>query len=319
MKYQVAWICVFFTQMSFAQKMTTEEYIATYKDWAIQSMLEKGIPASITLAQGILESGNGNSSLAKEANNHFGIKCHTGWAGKTMYIDDDAPNECFRKYENVLDSYRDHGDFLTSRSRYSKCFELEITDYVGWAKELKAAGYATSPTYAESLINLIEKYELFQYDSETGYAQTPTFDDITDVPAATTSTTSTTNTTAEVSISDFEIQYVNGVRAVKVKKGQTKSSIATAFGIKVKHIEKYNELGQADEVVAGETIYVEPKKFSAEKGKDAHTVKAGDTFYSISQLYGIKMESLMKKNRLWYGSKLKAGDTLNLRRKKKLS
>jgi hypothetical protein len=146
-------------------KKTTEDYIASYKDEAMRNMQLSGVPASITLAQGILESGSGNSALAKEANNHFGIKCHKGWEGETYIMDDDEKNECFRKYENVLASYRDHALFLTSRERYRGLFDLEPTNYRGWAEGLKAAGYATNPNYAPLLIGLIERYELHQFDS----------------------------------------------------------------------------------------------------------------------------------------------------------
>ena len=147
-----------------AQRITPEEYIQTYKDIAMREMREHKIPASITLAQGILESGAGNSALAREAKNHFGIKCHKGWAGDTYMMDDDAKDECFRKYDNVEQSFRDHSEFLRTRGRYSALFELEITDYQGWAKGLKAAGYATNPKYAQLLIDRIELYDLAKYD-----------------------------------------------------------------------------------------------------------------------------------------------------------
>jgi len=140
-------------------------YVNQYDELAINEIKEFGIPASITLAQGILESGNGESYLATEGKNHFGIKCH-GWEGKEIYADDDKENECFRKYKKVQQSYRDHSKFLTTHSRYSSLFELEITDYKGWAKGLKKAGYATSPTYAENLISVIERYNLQRFDQE---------------------------------------------------------------------------------------------------------------------------------------------------------
>ena len=148
----------------FGQRITPEEYIQTYKDIAMREMREHKIPASITLAQGLLESGAGNSALAREAKNHFGIKCHKGWTGQTYYMDDDAENECFRKYKNAEDSFKDHSEFLCGRSRYAALFDLEITDYRGWAKGLKAAGYATNPKYAQLLIDRIELYDLTKYD-----------------------------------------------------------------------------------------------------------------------------------------------------------
>jgi hypothetical protein len=141
----------------------TDLYIEKYAELAVSEMQEFGIPASITLSQGILESGNGESYLATQGKNHFGIKCH-GWEGEEIFADDDAENECFRKYKRVKQSYRDHSEFLTTHSRYSSLFDLELTDYKGWAKGLKKAGYATSPTYAEKLISIIERYDLHQFD-----------------------------------------------------------------------------------------------------------------------------------------------------------
>ena len=150
-------------QKAARNKITTEEYIATYKKIARKEMKQHGIPASITLAQGILESGNGNSELARRANNHFGIKCTKDWNGKTYHIDDDKPNECFRRYKHPEASFHDHSAFLKSK-RYSGLFELDRDDYKGWAKGLKKAGYATNPKYPQLLINLIEKHKLYQYD-----------------------------------------------------------------------------------------------------------------------------------------------------------
>ncbi len=133
-------------------KMTRYQYFEKFHEMAVEEMNRSGVPASITLAQGALESADGNSSLAREANNHFGIKCHEDWTGKKVYQDDDSKDECFRKYYSVEDSYRDHSDYLKAKSRYAFLFELELTDYKGWARGLKKAGYATSPTYADRLI-----------------------------------------------------------------------------------------------------------------------------------------------------------------------
>src|SRR5690606_22071070 len=152
--------------LTMAQRMTTEEYIAKYREDAIKDMVKTGVPACITLAQGILESESGNSKLAQEANNHFGIKCHKEWEGKTFHQDDDARDECFRKYSTVLESYDDHSDFLKTRSRYAFLFELDVTDYKGWAHGLKKAGYATNPNYAHKLIDLIERYNLEAINNE---------------------------------------------------------------------------------------------------------------------------------------------------------
>jgi flagellum-specific peptidoglycan hydrolase FlgJ len=163
MKNKYTYIFIFLNLITWSQnKMTPTEYISEYKEDAIKEMYLHKVPACITLAQGMLESGNGNSSLCRNANNHFGIKCHKGWSGKTFMMDDDTANECFRKYECALDSYSDHSQFLFSRSRYSKLFELPLTDYKGWCYGLKSAGYATDPKYPERLIELIEKYKLHE-------------------------------------------------------------------------------------------------------------------------------------------------------------
>jgi flagellum-specific peptidoglycan hydrolase FlgJ len=145
-------------------KFTTGDYVATYKGIARKEMKKTGIPASIILAQGILESGNGNSELARRANNHFGLKCSNSWNGKTYYANDDRPDECFRKYKHAAASFHDHSAFLVKEKRYRKLFELDRDDYKGWAKGLKEAGYATNSKYPSLLINLIEKHKLYKYD-----------------------------------------------------------------------------------------------------------------------------------------------------------
>ena len=153
--------------IALGQNLTREQYIQLYKDIAIEAMRTHGIPASITLAQGCLESGNGNSDLARKANNHFGIKCHNDWTGGTYYKKDDDPGKsCFRKYNNPKHSFDDHSDFIRYRQRYAFLFELPITDYKGWSYGLKKAGYATDPEYAEKLISIIEDYKLYQYDTQ---------------------------------------------------------------------------------------------------------------------------------------------------------
>tara|TARA_B100000900_G_scaffold410039_1_gene427018 strand:- start:12959 stop:13825 length:867 start_codon:yes stop_codon:yes gene_type:complete len=159
-------ILFFLTSFIAAQDMSRTEYIFKYKDLAVAEMNQYGIPASITLSQGVLESGNGNSELARKAKNHFGIKCHSSWEGKKVYHDDDEAQECFRKYPTVAASYRDHSVFL-QKARYANLFELAITDYKGWAKGLKKAGYATNPEYPELLIKIIENNQLQQYDKPT--------------------------------------------------------------------------------------------------------------------------------------------------------
>lgn len=306
--YRIFFIILFIPEFTYCQKMTTEDYIKKYKDIAIENMKLKKVPASITLAQGILESGNGNSKLATEANNHFGIKCHKGWNGGTFYQDDDAPNECFRKYKSVLESYKDHADFLNGRERYKGLFDLKITDYKGWAHGLKAAGYATNPKYADQLISLIERYKLYQYDLESENSNIIVENNTKDEKNR------VVNTIKEPISTNFQIIHINGLKAVKVSKGQTKDMISNNFEIKINHLEKYNELGATDDLYEGQIIFIEPKRNSAASGNDYHIVKEGETFYSIAHSYGMKTEALMKKNKKWYASIIKQGDKLWLRK-----
>lgn len=318
MKKAIAILCLLISVQAYGQKLTTEDYIKLYKDLAIENMKLKKVPASITLAQGILESASGNSSLATKANNHFGIKCHKGWTGGTMYMDDDAPNECFRKYNSVLESFNDHADFLTGRERYAGLFLLDILDYKGWAQGLKDAGYATNPKYPTLLTDLIEKYKLYEYDK---LALNPEYVNNENNNNNNNSNNNQNNTNNNNNNSDngkSNIVFVNGLKAIKVRKGQTKEKIATEFELNIKQLEKFNEIGTGDRLFEGEILFLEPKRASAEPGKDVHTVKQGETFYSIAHLYGMKMESLMKKNNMWYGSVIKTGDQLNLRKKKPL-
>jgi len=322
MKHILTVFCLALTLPLTSQKISTDDYIRLYKDWAIESMQKKKVPASITLSQGILESGSGNSSLATTANNHFGIKCHKGWDGGTYYMDDDAPNECFRKYKSALESYIDHADFLIGRERYSALFKLEITDYKGWAQGLKDAGYATNPKYASLLIDLIEKYKLYEFDKlalDPDYVVNNNSTNNNNSNNNTNTNTNSNNTTNDdkTEIVKNKVIFINGLRAIKVKKGQTVKEIAEHFELKPKQVLKYNEIGSSDPLKEGAVIFLEPKRASAEPAYKTHTVKQGESLYSIAHQYGMKMEALMKKNNLWYGSVIKPGDILELRKKKK--
>lgn len=291
----------FFTGMLMAQssdRMTRKEYVETYKDMAIHEMLRCGIPASITLAQGALESGDGNSTLAKRANNHFGIKCHNDWTGKKVYQDDDAKNECFRKYTSVEDSYRDHSDYLKAKSRYAFLFELDITDYKGWAKGLKKAGYATSPTYADKLIDIIEEFDLHRFDRNTDEVKTPR----------------SRPTTHPDKVPARNVMERNRVKYVVAKAGDSYESITDEFGKMSWEIPDYNDLANPDSLVAGQIIYLQPKRNKAELGKNAHTVKEGETMYTISQLYAIKLPRLYLMNDMNPGTRPSVGTVLQLRK-----
>lgn len=263
-------------------------------------MHASGIPASITLAQGILESADGNSALAKYANNHFGIKCH-GWDGASFIQDDDEKNECFRKYESADASFNDHSEFLTGRSRYSDLFELELTDYEGWAHGLKAAGYATNPQYGYLLIAIIEDNELYQYDQlstvDTWYI--PEDDDI-ELPEE-----------LELVVRDIMV-HPNDIDYIIASEGDTPYSLARDLDMWVSQIYKYNELSEGDILSPGDVIYLQPKRNKAQE--DYHTVLEGETMYSISQKYGIKLEKLYDKNLMEYGTEPAVGQVLHLRK-----
>lgn len=298
-------------------RISTEDYIETYKDVAIQKMKEYKIPASITLAQGILESGSGNSKLAKKANNHFGIKCHKEWKGKTYHMDDDAKDECFRKYGDAADSYRDHSIFLTQRGRYSFLFDYEITDYENWAKGLKKAGYATNPKYPQLLINLIEKYDLSQYDTgkKSKKKEKPRDEQIAEGAATVMTATALLANSTPVAKSDDgrDVFENNSVRFIVVKEGDTFYGIAEEFDIYSWQLFKYNEMDKEHMLQADEIIYLEKKKKKADKLYENHTVKEGESLQYISQLYGIRLSRLQKMNALSGVPNAVPGTVLKLR------
>ena len=306
--------------MLHAQRITPEEYIQTYKDIAMREMLEHKIPASITLAQGLLESGAGNSALAREAKNHFGIKCHKGWTGKTYTMDDDEKDECFRKYSNAEESFRDHSEFLCGRSRYAALFDLDITDYEGWAKGLKAAGYATNPKYAQLLIDRIELYDLAKYD-KIALGQMTDDNVLPDIAPE--------DELLELAFSpDDRSKYElvdmtedkrfiyenNGVRFAYAKEGETPDGLAKAFGVKLKKLCEYNLVRRPDEMVfhSGDVVYLAQLKNKNWKAKK-HVVGEGETLRDVALRFAVKPEKIMKKNRLVEGQRLHAGQVLWLR------
>lgn len=288
-----------------AERMTGEEYVETWKITAIEQMNEFAIPASITLAQGILESGSGNSALARNANNHFGIKCHKGWDGKTFYQDDDEEDECFRSYDNAALSYDDHSLFLTSRQRYAGLFDLSLTDYKGWAKGLKKAGYATNPKYADLLINIIEKYDLAQYDLmpylPMEVAQEKQQDELTTTPEKDSPITVITeqeeNEIEVIAAGSHQVALnKNKTRYIVVNEGDTFYRISKEFNISLWQLYKYNELGKRDVLKTGEIIYLDPKKNRAKKGFNVYVCPKEMTLREVSQAEGIKLKKLMKFN-----------------------
>ena len=303
-----------------AQRITPEEYIQTYKDIAIREMKTHKIPASITLAQGLLESGAGNSALAREAKNHFGIKCHKGWEGDTYYMDDDEKNECFRKYDNVEDSFSDHSEFLCGRSRYAALFDLEITDYEGWAMGLKAAGYATNPKYAQLLIDRINLYDLTQYDqialgllAENELEPIgPEADEYFEL--AYSPKDKSIFPLADMTPEGRFIYENNGVRFVYAKEGETPERLAKAFGIKFKRFCQYNCLKHPEEVVfhSGDVVYLEKLRNRNWKAKK-YTVQEGETLRDVALRFAVKPNKILRKNGLKEGARISKGQELWLR------
>lgn len=255
--------------------LSKKEYVSIYENVAIQQMNEYKIPASITIAQGILESASGNSPLAKKANNHFGIKCHSNWEGETFYMDDDSKNECFRSYKNAEESYIDHSLFLTSRKRYAALFALPIDDYKNWAYGLKSAGYATNPQYAEQLIQLIEELQLNKLD---GSEITP-------------------KSTLQPSLSDlYRKTHENRVDYVIAKRGDSFYQIAKKSGLTLSQLHAYNDFAPEKDVLnEGDIVYLEPKRIYARE-KDFIVLNRAMSLREISQTEAVKLKTLMKKN-----------------------
>jgi hypothetical protein len=257
-----------------AQNTDYVAYIDKYKDIAIEQMEKYHIPASITLAQALLESGAGKSELAQRSNNHFGIKCHS-WDGERTYHDDDETGECFRVYKNVRDSYEDHSMFLATGSRYAFLFKFDHTDYVNWAKGLKRAGYATSPTYAEKLIGIIESYGLDRYD-RAGYGDV--------------------KETEVRYLGSHEPMLAHDLVYIVTRQGDTMQGIADEFGISRRKLMRYNDQHKYYVPAKGDILYLHRKYRRARKPNMHHVVAEGESMYLIAQMYGIRLSSLYRLN-----------------------
>ncbi|MFO7924960.1 MAG: glucosaminidase domain-containing protein [Bacteroidales bacterium] len=280
---------------------TRSEYIATYSDIAIREMRRSGIPASIKMAQAILESGDGNSTLARRANNHFGIKCHD-WTGRRIYHDDDKRNECFRRYSKPEESFRDHSDFITGRSRYAGLFDLDPNDYTAWAKGLKASGYATNPQYDRLLIKIIEENGLYKLD--TGQTLS--------APAVITAAENR-NINKEPASAERKIMLRNRIKYIVASEGDTYESITREMGLMRWELARYNDIEDNATIDPGDIIYLQPKRSRAERGNETHIVKEGETMHSISQLYGVRLDRLLRRNSGLYGKQPSPGTTIFLR------
>jgi LysM repeat protein len=306
-------LCIFFVAASsvvVAQKITPEEYIATYKDAAIAEMQRSGVPASVTLAQGILETESGNSELVKKSNNHFGIKCKSTWTGESVRHTDDAPNECFRKYASAAESYKDHSDYLKTSPRYAALFELPKGDYKGWAYGLKRAGYATNPRYPQIVISNIEKYNLQQYDDGAV---------IVDENIASTNSTEVKNiTAAPVSYEENALENAikgkskfNGLKAIFAKKGTSLLAIATAADISLNRLLEFNDLINDGLLQDDQIIYLEKKNKSG--NRDFYDVKQDESLYDISQNAAVQLKLLAEYNNIMPLTKIKKGTKIKLR------
>lgn len=269
--YLLTFLFALATITSQAQNSDYVSYIETYKDIAVEQMKKYHIPASITLAQALLESGAGKSELARKSNNHFGIKCHS-WDGKRTYHDDDEAGECFRVYKNVRDSYEDHSIFLATGSRYAFLFQFDETDYISWARGLKRAGYATNPTYAEKLIGIIETYGLDRFDNNQG------------------------NRTRY--LGPHSPKLANGLVYIVARQGDTMQGIVDEFGIPKNKLIRYNDQYKNYVPNKGDIIYLHRKYRRAQKPHTHHVVKDGESMHMISQMYAVQLSRLYKMNKV---------------------
>ncbi len=322
----LGFLCITAFDMPFNKKLTGN-YIDAFKVIAVAEMHRTGIPASIKLAQGILESDFGRSPLATNAHNHFGIKCGGDWTGATFYLFDDDKDtsgilieSCFRMFDSAEESYMAHSEFLmnpSKKSRYGFLFNLSSTDYEGWANGLKFAGYATDPAYPQKLISVIEKYQLYKYDEEIliqDREQILVNKDKTD----TESSDSVEKTKIESSKSQqggkMKAAKINGLEMVYARGGETIQKIALATGVRVSDLLEYNEeINSMDYVLMPEEIvFLERKKKNIEGEAQFHTIQKGERMYQIAQLYGIRLESLLAKNNLSYDALPLEGQEISL-------
>ena len=309
-------------------RQTREEYIDRYKSIAVAHMERYGIPASITMAQGILESDCGNSLLSMKSNNHFGIKCKRNWTGDKVYHDDDAKGECFRSYPSVEASYRDHAEFLDSQPRYDSLFAYSPTDYKSWARGLKAAGYATAPDYAQRLIRIIEENQLFLLDRPDGARLYASRYGLKRDPEEWFSSQSSVEELARtggavdpdnyrVTINahqGYNVYATNGVHYVLAKEGDTFENIGKKFRISARNLRKFNDLkDKKAQPMPHEVVYIERKKKRWEGNAHTHTCRQGETAYAVGQSYAIRTRSIEKLNKLRPGDTLEQGRQIRIK------
>ena len=277
--------CLMVVLSASAQRKLTSynNYIKQYAPLAVEQMKRHNVPASITLAQGLLESGAGMSTLSVKSNNHFGIKCGSGWRGRSVRANDDAPNECFRAYRKVEDSYEDHSLFLVGNQRYASLFRLKKTDYKGWARGLKKAGYATDPSYANKLITIIETYDLYKYDNDgMSKREARKWQKLLKKKPWL--------------ANPHEVLIANGLAYVVARDGDTFQLLGGEFDISWKKLVKYNDLQRDYTLEEGDIIYLKEKNKKTVADVIYHEVREGDSMHSISQIYGVRLKTLYKLN-----------------------
>lgn len=307
--------------------MTVDQYIATYKHLAIAEMQRSGVPASITLAQGIIETEAGNSDLFKASDNHFGIKCKDSWTGPSVLHDDDAHGECFRKYDSDEASFRDHSDFLRSGSRYAFLFQLDPLDYKGWAWGLHKAGYATNPQYAQKIIHYIEQYHLQDYSliamgkmadpdsalaaTTSGQAETTPTQGVADLRSGPAGPAANAAEQAPAVHYPEGVFKINESRVIFAAKGTSLLALANQYKVSLSYLVDFNDLGNSsDDLSRDQLIYLQRKRTVG--GTAFHVMAGGETLYDVAQGEGIRLSSLMKYNQLGPGMEPAAGERLSL-------
>ncbi len=295
-----------------------EQYFRRWRDVAMDQMAASGVPASITLAQAALESSNGTSRLAVEANNHFGIKCHN-WRGPIIRHDDDLKGECFRSYDNAEQSFSDHSDFLRYNDRYAFLFDLETSDYKGWAMGLKKAGYATDPAYADKLIKIIEDYKLYQYDyaggkSPDGKIVLPPSPSTLERPRQVERPASFRPNSLGSVVIEYTFFEKHGLVYIIATGTEDYASLARQFNLFKRELMRFNDVKKDHTIPAGTIVYLEPKRNQSTKDLAKHVVEEGETMYSMSQRFAVKLKKLYKYNNMAPGTEPQVGSIINLRK-----
>lgn len=322
MKKILIFIAILTTATSFlqAQNKAYEDYIAKYAKTAQAQQKKYGIPASITLAQGLLESGAGRSELTKQSNNHFGIKCGSDWQGESVTHNDDARNECFRKYAKAEDSFEDHSKFL-KRARYQSLFELEVTDYKGWAHGLKQCGYATDPGYAGKLIKIIEDYGLTKYDggklpTEEVFEKLEDDEVVMDTKPVAQSRKRTKKVSTFGNIDLYQEHKVyrhNGRKYIEARAGETFEGLAQIYNMYEKTLRRYNDALDGRQLHEGDKVYLYQKRAHASQAEAYYRVREGENIWQIAQDKGIQLKSIYKLNGIREGQDVHVNQSLRLR------